>query len=88
MEQLTGEQKVKPFECVGTRKESLAAFYLSWKKTHRRGETPFLLKHFEKKILINHPNLKDESKKIMSSWNSQHALPKDFEKILKKTIID
>lgn len=56
MEQLVGERGFKPFECVGTQKESRIAFSLSPKK---------------------------EMEKIMKSWNSQHNLPKDFEKILK-----
>ena len=86
MEQLIGEEGFKPFECVGTRKESLIAFYLSWKKTHRREEIPFLLKHLEKKILVKYSNLEEEARKIMNSWNNQHNLPKDFEKILKRII--
>ena len=86
MEQLAEEGESKPFECVGTKKESLVAFYLSWKKTHRREEIPFLLKHFEKKILVKYPNLEEESRKIMNSWNNQHNLPKDFKKILKRII--
>ncbi len=84
MERLVGEGKFKPLECVGTKEESLVTFYLSWKKTHRREEIPFLLKHFEKKILVRHPNLEEESRKVMNSWNNQHNLPKDFEKILKR----
>jgi len=86
MEQLIGEKDFKPFECVGTRKESLVAFYLSWKKSHRKEERPFLLRHFEKKFLPKYKNLEEESKKIMNSWNNQHNLPGNFEKILKMKI--
>jgi hypothetical protein len=47
MLQLIGKQKFKPFECVGTKKESILAFKLSferWVKENR--ELPFLLKKF------------------------------------------
>jgi len=83
MQGLIGEKKFKPFECVGTKKESLVAFYLSLKKTSRVGETPFLLKYFQKQTLPKYPNLEKEAKKILNSQNKQHNLPKDFLKILK-----
>ena len=86
MEQLVGEKKFKPFECVGTEKESLVAFYLSWKKTHRRGETPFLLKHFEKKILPKYSNLEKEAEEMMKSWNKKNNLPRELKKLLKRTV--
>ncbi|GAI29512.1 unnamed protein product, partial [marine sediment metagenome] len=86
MQELIGERKFKPFECVGTKKESLVAFYLSWKKDRSElpKETPFLLKYFQNKIIPKYPNLEKESKKFLNSWNNQHNLPKEFEKILKK----
>ncbi|KPJ56876.1 hypothetical protein AMJ49_03635 [Parcubacteria bacterium DG_74_2] len=85
MLRLIGEKKFKPFECVGTKKETLIAFYLSWRK-EKRGKKPFLLRYFEKNILPKHPNLEKESKKIMNSWSDQHNLPKEFEKILKERV--
>jgi len=85
MQELIGERKFKPFECVGTKKESLIAFYLSFKKCI--GDTyanlPFLLKYFREKILPKYPNIEKESKKLLDSWNNQNNLPKEFEKILK-----
>jgi len=87
MEQLMGEKEFKPFECVGTVKESLVAFYLSWKKNRQSQETSFLLKHFEKKTLPKYPKLEKEAEKIMDSWNNQNNLPKEFNKILKNSLI-
>jgi hypothetical protein len=88
MLELIGERRFKPFECVGTKKESFIAFYLSYKKY--RGSTPAnipaLLKYFERNILPKHQNLEKESKKILNSWNKNHFLPKNFEKILKMAI--
>jgi len=94
MQELMGERKFKPFECVGTKKESRVAFYLSWGKLKNLNFYPgrekvkllYLLKYFEKKILPKYPNLEKDSKKILNSWNNQHNLLKGFEKILKKEL--
>lgn len=75
MLELIGKRKFKPFECVGTKKESLIAFYLSWKKNEEL---------FSVKLPSKHKNLEKEAKKILNSWNNQHNLPKEFEKILKE----
>ena len=47
MLQLVGKQKFKPFECIGTKKESILAFKLSlekWKKENKK--LPILLREF------------------------------------------
>ncbi len=99
MKELIGIEKFKPFECVGTKRESLIAFYLSWKKANRIGEEPFLLKHFKDKILplkirkgfirnlSRYPKLEKEAQKMMFSWNRKHNLAKDFVKPLKNLLI-
>jgi len=49
MLQLIGKEKFKPFECVGTKKESFLAFKLSlerWKRENKK--LPFLLEKFSK----------------------------------------
>ncbi|MDP2966880.1 MAG: hypothetical protein Q8N87_00440 [bacterium] len=88
MQELMGERGFKPFECVGTKKESLAAFYLSLRSFIRRGaKPPFLLQYFEEKILPKYPNLKQIAKKILTSWNKQNNLLLLFDKFLKSAII-
>ncbi len=88
MQQLMGERGFKPFECVGTKKESLAAFYLSLRSFIRRGaKPPFLLQYFEEKILPKYPNLKQVAKKILTSWNKQNNLLLLLDKFLKSAII-
>jgi hypothetical protein len=83
MLELIGERKFKPFECVGTKKESLVALYLSWKKDEKRKiKMPFLLKYFENKILPKYPNLEKEAKKIMNSWDNRNNLNINFRKVL------
>jgi hypothetical protein len=83
MQQLTGEKGFKPFECVGTKKESLAAFYLSLDK---KLPLPFLLRHFKTRTALRHKNLGKESRNILDLWNNQNNLPKELIKILKKEI--
>ena len=46
MKSLIGWGKAKPFECVGTYKESKLAFRLSFKKAQKSGKVPYLLQKF------------------------------------------
>ncbi len=94
MEKLAGERGFKPFECVGTKKESLAAFYLSYTKNLRtlrfrhteRRALLTLLAHFAKEILPKHPNLKKESKKILASWDKKNFLPSELKNALQNVL--
>lgn len=88
MRQLTGERGFKPLECIGTKKESLAAFYSSWKRDKELPpqKLPFLLNYFEAKILTKYPNLEKELEVIMDSWNNRHNLPGCFKKILQNNL--
>jgi hypothetical protein len=43
MKALIGQGSIKPFECVGTKKESQMAFKLSFKKAKKLGRIPYLL---------------------------------------------
>lgn len=83
MLQLIGLEKFKPFECVGTKKESLIAFYLSWKryKTETPSKLPFLLRYFERNILTKYKNLDSEAKNVMNAWSNQNNLPKKFKSV-------
>lgn len=81
---LIGETGHKPFECVGTKEETLAAFYLSLKKTKK--SLPVILAKFKEEILPKHLDLDQLSDKILNSWNEEHSLPADLEEILKKNL--
>jgi len=84
MEELTGERGFKPFECVGTTRESLVAFYLSLQKTHP--PLPPLLQYFRQNIAKKHHTLPKESRALLGSWNKNHALPPHLEKALKSVV--
>lgn len=81
---LIGEKGHKPFECVGTKEETLAAFYLSLKKTKK--PLPVILAKFKEEIIPKHLGLNQLSDKILKSWNEEHDLPADLEEILKKRL--
>jgi hypothetical protein len=86
MKELTGEANFKPFECVGTQKESLAVLYLGRQKIQKENrELPYLLKYFEENILPKYKNLEKESQIIMESWDKENNLPKEFWNLLKKS---
>ncbi|MFA5169681.1 MAG: hypothetical protein WC420_03030 [Candidatus Paceibacterota bacterium] len=74
LKELIGEKEVKPFECVGTRKEALVALYLSYKK----GENSYLLKYFENNILPKHKNWEEMVIEVMDHWNKKNFIPKYF----------
>ena len=84
MRELIEADKVKPLECVGTKKESLLAFYLSWQK-EEKAELPFLLDYFAKNILPKQRNLDKQVKIMLNSWDKQNNLPLEFIKLLKLT---
>jgi len=76
LKELIGEKKAKPFECVGTKRESLVALYLGWKKSCNHA--PFLLRYFEKNILNKYSGWEKEEKRIMTHWNKNNFVPKEF----------
>jgi hypothetical protein len=65
VKELIGEGGCKPFECIGTREESLAAFYLCLKK-FRKKPLPVVLEYFEKNILSKYSNIDKISEKFYS----------------------
>lgn len=87
MLELIGEKKFKPFECIGAKKESSAAFYFALRRfEQRRVKPPILLEYFRDKIMPKYSNFKKLSKKIMNSWNNKNNLTEKFAKILKSDI--
>jgi len=80
MLELIGVKKAKPFECVGTRKESLLGFYLSFEKA--KDKNYFLLNYLNN----NHYFKNIKSKKFLNALNNKNNLPKKFKKILKNEI--
>jgi hypothetical protein len=80
MDELAGE--AKPFECVGTRLETIAAFYLSLKIEKDNPDLPPLLEHFKNNILPGFPDIEKQTQKILASWDKKNNLPDFLAKIL------
>jgi hypothetical protein len=85
--ELTGYGETKPFECVGTHEESIAAFYLSREQALREYQAlPALLAQIDAEILSQEGNLEQRAAAILTSWNPEHELPLPFEEILKTAL--
>lgn len=78
--ELTGVSKVKPFECVGTPEEVLAAL---WKYSKNIETKPLLLKELK----ITDTSSIDFSN-LISEYNIEHLIPEKFEIILKNALND
>lgn len=80
LETLIGEKSIKPFECVGTKKEVLSALYLGVKK--QKGRAPFLLDYFRNNFLDGYPDIESETKSLLNSWYDKNNLPELFKEAL------
>jgi len=85
LESLVDKNKVKPFECVGTREEILAGLFLSVQK-HDGFDLPPLLKMAQDKILSKYSDMLDKSDILLKSWDESNNLPKNYERILREEI--
>ncbi len=84
---LVGDTEVKPFDCVGTHEESLAAFYLCIKKARdNHADLPVLLQLVWDQVLSKQNNLEQRSQQILQSWNQDHQVPNKLEAMLKNAI--
>lgn len=78
---------VKPFECVGSREETLIAFHLCVVKVRARGEQlPVVLQAVEDRILVREARLDERAEAIMTAWNAEHAVPDDLARLLRAEI--
>lgn len=83
-EQLTGIEKVKPFECVGTVDEVNIAINLLIRQL-KEEELPLLLKYYKTlNIYMQYENL--DLKPFLKEFNEEHFLNSDFETIIKQYI--
>ncbi len=87
LEELAGEKRFKPFECVGTYDEVKTALYFSWKKLEsEKLPIPYLLNYFVKNILPKLNNIDGMGQKLLSQWDNQNNLPSNLVEILKNKI--
>jgi UDP-N-acetyl-alpha-D-muramoyl-L-alanyl-L-glutamate epimerase len=84
---LLGVTNAKPFDCVGTKEENAAAFYLSCKKnTDQDRPLPLILQQVWDEVLSKQTNLDQRAQAILSSWNPEHQVPATLAEILKHAL--
>ena len=85
---LLGLDRGKPFECVGTRDETLAAIYLSVEKMKQQGiPLPPALREIEKTILSTRRDLSDLAHCILTAWSEEHHVPPKLAEVLRQQAI-
>ena len=76
---LLGMDHEKPFECVGTREETLAAIYLSVEHMKTtEGALPPALAEIEETVLAKRRDLHDVARRILTAWTDDHHVPKEL----------
>lgn len=82
----SGNEVVKPFECVGTREEVKAAFYLGIKNLKEQNlPLPEIYAYFKDQI-FQEPDLSQKTKKLLKSWNQENNLPQSYQNLLKNVL--
>ena len=80
-----GGSEIKPFDCVGTKEETMVAFFMCLEKAKRSKEKlPPVLQAVEAEIMLKQKKLEKRKQRILSAWNKDHSLTKDLELLLKK----
>jgi hypothetical protein len=84
---LLGLEKEKPFECVGTREETLAAIHLCIEKYHAQGlALPPALRTIQEAALSACSDLPQLAQRILTSWSDQHHVPVDLAQLLRAPV--
>lgn len=94
--ELLGIAQTKPFECVGTHEETIAAFSLSIKLyKNSNKELPVLLQKVASELETNQrlqtgtqgeSDVTKRAENILQAWNNENSLPVEFEAVLKKAL--
>jgi UDP-N-acetyl-alpha-D-muramoyl-L-alanyl-L-glutamate epimerase len=82
LESLMDDNKLKPFECVGTREEIKVGLFMSLVRM-RKQKLPVLLKRAKEYLLLHEKDLKDRTLNILSDWGEVNNLDVNFTRILK-----
>jgi hypothetical protein len=85
---LLGLDREKPFECVGTREETLAAIYLCVERMKRQGlSLPASLREIEETILATRHDLPAFARSILTAWGEEHHVPQQVAELLRQKAI-
>jgi hypothetical protein len=83
LRQMTGVDEHKPFECVGTYEETIAALYLGIARAEARHQAlPTVLSSVKDGILPAYPQAAQLAEKLLSDWGTDHHLPPGYAELL------
>ena len=84
---LLGLHAHKPFECVGTKREVLAALYMGVQKLKSRSVSlPTALQYVNTEVLPLSPDIAQIAQEIATGWGEQHTLPESYVAVLKQGV--
>ena len=84
---LTGLGPHKPFDCVGTKEESVVAIALAIKKYQaNHNPIPNFLLSLRQKLNFSDEDIKQASDKLMANWSNENFLPPEYARLLKERI--
>jgi len=86
---LVGLKEPKPFECIGTKEESILAVALAIRRyKDLGGKIPSMLVSLGKELgLDDTKTVQLLEDKIKKRWNSEHFLPEEYVKLLKAALV-
>ena len=80
-----GGSEMKPFDCIGTKEETLVAFFMCWEKAKRtKRKLPAVLQAIETEIMLKQHHLEKSKTAILSAWNKNHSLNNNLESLLRQ----
>ena len=84
---LLGLDRDKPFECVGTREETMAALFLCTEK-YKEGNLalPQALLDVDKNVLSSRNDLPNVVRSVLDAWTDDHCIPPDLADKLRKQL--
>jgi len=80
------QNKVKPFDCVGTKEEVVTAVYLALEKAKKEHKIPKVLEALKNNVLQGNTDYGKEAEKILGYWNDENNLPQEYVNLLKPKV--
>lgn len=86
LDELTGINAIKPFECVGTPEEVNVALKMTFDKFQDKERVPALLKKNNSNLFENIS--KTDISVLMNAFNQEHFVPEKFLQFLTEALHD
>ena len=84
---LLGRSAAKPFECVGTKEETLVALGLTLQRYRAaKKPLPVILRLFEKEAYPGKIDTEKRANAILGAWDPKNFLPREMKAILRNAL--